>query len=224
MAARAPRLPHPDPGARDAPSGRHGMIAAFTHQVSGEPGPAQHESPARPRVAAWPRRRHPPSARRRRCTARGWGRRGAPQRPRAARGGPGAGRGRSAEQRAKGSACPGHRRVTPATGAPRAASGCPSSSGEGCPGRPARRQPRGARHARRQPSRRDEVLVRRLDGGVPAQRHDRAGQGRRARGLRRDRGLRPLRAVVARRSTRRRWAWTARRAWRPSRACGTARR
>ena len=31
-----PRLPHPATGPRNAPSGRHGMIAAFTNQVSGE--------------------------------------------------------------------------------------------------------------------------------------------------------------------------------------------
>ena len=40
LAARTPRLPHPTPGARSAPSGRRGMIAAFTNEVSGEPGAA----------------------------------------------------------------------------------------------------------------------------------------------------------------------------------------
>ena len=39
LAARAPPLPHARPSARaPAPSGRRGMIAAFTTQVSGEPG------------------------------------------------------------------------------------------------------------------------------------------------------------------------------------------
>jgi transposase InsO family protein len=41
LAARTPRLPHPTPSPPRAPSPRHGMIAAFTNQVSGEPGAAQ---------------------------------------------------------------------------------------------------------------------------------------------------------------------------------------
>ena len=40
LAARTPRLPHPTPSPRRAPPARHGMIAAFTNQVSGEPGAA----------------------------------------------------------------------------------------------------------------------------------------------------------------------------------------
>ncbi len=41
LAARTPRLPHPTRSPRSALSARRGMIAAFTNEVSGEPGAAQ---------------------------------------------------------------------------------------------------------------------------------------------------------------------------------------